>query len=197
MAAQEDLLGLGDAPEPPVEPAGGGGAAEEEGDEGGEPAPNFDWMPEVRLSRSRTSNPRTSQTAPRFRLPPPPPPVRLTTQPPSTSPPLPPSTHDPRPTPHHPTSPPLPSLPAPPRLPAQGCVPMADGEYEVIVMGTGFTECLLSGLLCVMGMKVPLHQPAIIRPPYRPTHRSTVPTSHRPTALPTPHHSTVPSASWG
>jgi len=31
---------------------------------------------------------------------------------------------------------------------------MADGEYEVIVMGTGFTECLLSGLLCVMGMKV-------------------------------------------
>ena len=32
--------------------------------------------------------------------------------------------------------------------------PMADGEYDVVVMGTGFTECLLSGLLCVLGMKV-------------------------------------------
>lgn len=31
---------------------------------------------------------------------------------------------------------------------------MADGEYDVVVMGTGFTECLLSGLLCVLGMKV-------------------------------------------
>mmetsp|Transcript_42788 Transcript_42788/g.114903 ORF Transcript_42788/g.114903 Transcript_42788/m.114903 type:complete len:466 (+) Transcript_42788:295-1692(+) len=36
----------------------------------------------------------------------------------------------------------------------EGCVPMADGEYEVVVMGTGFTECLLSGLLAIMGMKV-------------------------------------------
>eukprot|EP00618_Florenciella_parvula_P007256 CAMPEP_0119480040 /NCGR_PEP_ID=MMETSP1344-20130328/9032_1 /TAXON_ID=236787 /ORGANISM="Florenciella parvula, Strain CCMP2471" /LENGTH=504 /DNA_ID=CAMNT_0007514319 /DNA_START=27 /DNA_END=1541 /DNA_ORIENTATION=+ len=35
-----------------------------------------------------------------------------------------------------------------------GCVQMADGEYDVVVMGTGFTECLLSGLLSVMGMKV-------------------------------------------
>jgi len=35
-----------------------------------------------------------------------------------------------------------------------GCTPMADGEYDVVVMGTGFTECLLSGLLCVLGMKV-------------------------------------------
>lgn len=36
----------------------------------------------------------------------------------------------------------------------EGCEPMADGEYDVIVMGTGFTECLLSGLLCTAGMKV-------------------------------------------
>jgi Rab GDP dissociation inhibitor len=36
----------------------------------------------------------------------------------------------------------------------QGMKPMADGEYDVIVMGTGFTECLLSGLLCTIGMKV-------------------------------------------
>ena len=35
-----------------------------------------------------------------------------------------------------------------------GKVPMADGEYDVVVMGTGFTECLLSGLLCTLGMKV-------------------------------------------
>lgn len=27
-------------------------------------------------------------------------------------------------------------------------------QYDVIVMGTGFTECLLSGLLCTIGMKV-------------------------------------------
>ena len=30
-------------------------------------------------------------------------------------------------------------------------MPMADGEYDVVVMGTGFAECLLSGLLCVAG----------------------------------------------
>jgi len=36
----------------------------------------------------------------------------------------------------------------------EGCSPMADGEYDVVVMGTGFTECLLSGLLCTLGMKV-------------------------------------------
>lgn len=36
----------------------------------------------------------------------------------------------------------------------EGCTAMADGEYDVVVMGTGFTECLLSGLLCVTGMKV-------------------------------------------
>mmetsp|Transcript_44342 Transcript_44342/g.100233 ORF Transcript_44342/g.100233 Transcript_44342/m.100233 type:complete len:329 (+) Transcript_44342:120-1106(+) len=35
-----------------------------------------------------------------------------------------------------------------------GMKAMADGEYDVIVMGTGFTECLLSGLLCTLGMKV-------------------------------------------
>ena len=26
--------------------------------------------------------------------------------------------------------------------------------FQVVVMGTGFTECLLSGLLAIMGMKV-------------------------------------------
>lgn len=30
-------------------------------------------------------------------------------------------------------------------------MPMADGEYDVVIMGTGFAECLLSGLLCVAG----------------------------------------------
>ena len=36
----------------------------------------------------------------------------------------------------------------------EGCVPMADGEYDAIVLGTGLKECILSGLLSVMGMKL-------------------------------------------
>lgn len=36
----------------------------------------------------------------------------------------------------------------------EGKKPLADGEYDVCVLGTGFTECLLSGLLSVKGMKV-------------------------------------------
>lgn len=27
----------------------------------------------------------------------------------------------------------------------EGCVPLADGEYDVIVLGTGLTECIISG----------------------------------------------------
>jgi Rab GDP dissociation inhibitor len=38
-------------------------------------------------------------------------------------------------------------------LPA-GCEPLADGEYDAIVMGTGLTECIMSGLLSVQGMRV-------------------------------------------
>jgi len=38
-------------------------------------------------------------------------------------------------------------------LPA-GCEPMADGEYDAIIMGTGLKECILSGLLSTMGKKV-------------------------------------------
>jgi hypothetical protein len=33
----------------------------------------------------------------------------------------------------------------------EGCVPLADGEYDAIVMGTGLTECIISGLLSVQG----------------------------------------------
>lgn len=36
----------------------------------------------------------------------------------------------------------------------EGGEPLADGEYDVIVMGTGLTECMMSGLLSVLGMKV-------------------------------------------
>lgn len=36
----------------------------------------------------------------------------------------------------------------------EGCVPLADGEYDAIVMGTGLKECVISGLLSTMGMKV-------------------------------------------
>ena len=32
--------------------------------------------------------------------------------------------------------------------------PLADGEYDAIVMGTGLKECVISGLLSVKGMKV-------------------------------------------
>jgi len=38
-------------------------------------------------------------------------------------------------------------------LPA-GCQPMADGEYDAIVMGTGLKECIMSGLLSTMGKRV-------------------------------------------
>jgi hypothetical protein len=31
-----------------------------------------------------------------------------------------------------------------------------DEEYDVIVLGTGLKECILSGLLSVDGLKVPL-----------------------------------------
>eukprot|EP00629_Pelagomonadales_sp_RCC1024_P003071 CAMPEP_0119263292 /NCGR_PEP_ID=MMETSP1329-20130426/2740_1 /TAXON_ID=114041 /ORGANISM="Genus nov. species nov., Strain RCC1024" /LENGTH=478 /DNA_ID=CAMNT_0007262993 /DNA_START=155 /DNA_END=1588 /DNA_ORIENTATION=- len=46
-----------------------------------------------------------------------------------------------------------PAPPAFPWLPA-GCEPMADGEYDAIVLGTGLKECILSGLLSTMGKKV-------------------------------------------
>ena len=32
--------------------------------------------------------------------------------------------------------------------------PLADGEYDVIVLGTGMKECVLAGLLSVKGKKV-------------------------------------------
>ena len=35
-----------------------------------------------------------------------------------------------------------------------GCVPLADGEYDAIVMGTGLSECIMSGLLSVSGKRV-------------------------------------------
>jgi len=38
-------------------------------------------------------------------------------------------------------------------LPA-GTTALADGEYDAIIMGTGLTECMISGLLAVKGMKV-------------------------------------------
>mmetsp|Transcript_37538 Transcript_37538/g.57580 ORF Transcript_37538/g.57580 Transcript_37538/m.57580 type:complete len:463 (-) Transcript_37538:879-2267(-) len=36
----------------------------------------------------------------------------------------------------------------------EGVGPLADGEYDVIVMGTGLKECVISGLLSVQGKKV-------------------------------------------
>lgn len=36
----------------------------------------------------------------------------------------------------------------------EGVDPLADGEYDAIVMGTGLKECVISGLLSVNGMKV-------------------------------------------
>eukprot|EP01041_Mallomonas_annulata_P010781 gene10781-22507_t len=36
----------------------------------------------------------------------------------------------------------------------EGCEPMADGEYDAIILGTGLTECIMSGLLSVKGMRV-------------------------------------------
>jgi Rab GDP dissociation inhibitor len=35
-----------------------------------------------------------------------------------------------------------------------GCEPLADGEYDAIVLGTGLTECIISGLLSVQGKRV-------------------------------------------
>jgi len=35
----------------------------------------------------------------------------------------------------------------------EGCTPLADGEYDVIICGTGMKECMLAGLLCKMGRK--------------------------------------------
>ena len=35
-----------------------------------------------------------------------------------------------------------------------GCVPLADGEYDAIIMGTGLTECIIAGLLSVQGKRV-------------------------------------------
>jgi hypothetical protein len=34
------------------------------------------------------------------------------------------------------------------------CEPLADGEYDAIIMGTGLTECIISGLLSVQGKRV-------------------------------------------
>ena len=36
----------------------------------------------------------------------------------------------------------------------EGCVPLADGEYDAIIMGTGLTECTIAGLLSVQGKRV-------------------------------------------
>lgn len=36
----------------------------------------------------------------------------------------------------------------------EGMEPLADGEYDAIIMGTGLKECVMSGLLSVKGMKV-------------------------------------------
>ncbi len=35
-----------------------------------------------------------------------------------------------------------------------GCSPLADGEYDAIILGTGLTECIISGLLSVNGKRV-------------------------------------------
>ena len=37
--------------------------------------------------------------------------------------------------------------------------PLADGEYDVIVLGTGLKECIISGILSVDGKKVCIHPP--------------------------------------
>jgi RAB protein geranylgeranyltransferase component A len=38
--------------------------------------------------------------------------------------------------------------------------PLADGKYDVIILGSGFKECLLAGLLAAVGGKKVL-QPTI------------------------------------
>lgn len=35
-----------------------------------------------------------------------------------------------------------------------GCDALADGEYDAIILGTGLTECIISGLLSVDGKRV-------------------------------------------
>lgn len=35
-----------------------------------------------------------------------------------------------------------------------GCSALADGEYDAIILGTGLTECIISGLLSVQGKRV-------------------------------------------
>jgi Rab GDP dissociation inhibitor len=47
----------------------------------------------------------------------------------------------------------VPTKPAFEWLP-EGMEPLADGEYDAIVMGTGLKECVMSGLLSVSGKKV-------------------------------------------
>ena len=36
----------------------------------------------------------------------------------------------------------------------EGCIALADGEYDAIILGTGLTECIISGLLSVNGKRV-------------------------------------------
>lgn len=38
-----------------------------------------------------------------------------------------------------------------------------DEKYDAIVLGTGLTECIISGLLSVSGMKVRTHVPPSLR----------------------------------
>ncbi len=47
-----------------------------------------------------------------------------------------------------------PAEPAPVELKGVTYPPLADGEYDAIVLGTGLKECVLSGLLAVRGMRV-------------------------------------------
>ena len=35
-----------------------------------------------------------------------------------------------------------------------GCEALADGEYDAIILGTGLTECIISGLLSTQGKRV-------------------------------------------
>lgn len=36
----------------------------------------------------------------------------------------------------------------------EGCNALADGEYDAIILGTGLTECIISGLLSTQGKRV-------------------------------------------
>ena len=47
-----------------------------------------------------------------------------------------------------------PGAPSPIELDGKTYAPLADGQYDAIICGTGLTECILSGLLCKKGMKV-------------------------------------------